>query len=512
MADKEKSDNKLKDKRILLVQQRGWGIRIGHFLAKKLQAEGCKLAAITLKRSTHKFIAGQPEVQYDFITNHDEVMNDPKKYLGENDYSLEEVCGDLEIDSIWPMVMSLRNHVKSYGQKYYYGFRQNVPDEEIVNYIKATYKQVIFVFNSFKPDLIISPNFVDLFHIMFNLYGRKKGIKMIAITASTIRGVRIFTDNYNEDSGQFYDRVDELNSGRAESFNREKARQYIKEFRQAYKQPESADNLFKKKSLLEKIRHALSPFYQTWLYFVKKSNNYIKSIGITVDYRPPRIIFRDHYCHDYYKKFMDKFDYYPFNKVNKYIYFPLQFQPEATIDVIAPYFSNQIETARQVAMSLPDDYTLAVKEHPAMVGLRPPSYIKKIALTPNVKFIDYRTSKKVIFKNTDLIISPSGTSLVEAAFYQKPAIQLGNLGTTLKLPNVFKHSNMTTLSAKIKEVLKADLNNQDYERRLENYVAAAYDTGLEFNYQGLWLEGKGDRDFFWEKYKQEIERILCNNS
>jgi len=54
----------------------------------------------------------------------------------------------------------------------------------------------------------------------------------------------------------------------------------------------------------------------------------------------------------------------------------LQFQPEASIDVMAPFFSNQIETARQIAMSMPDDYVLVTKEHPAMVELRPPSYLE----------------------------------------------------------------------------------------------------------------------------------------
>ena len=505
------NDNKFKGKKILLVQQRGWGIRIGHFLAKKLQAEGALLSAVTVKRSTHDFVASQREVKYELITNYDEVMADPGKYLGQDDFTLEEICRDLGVDSVWPLVATLRNHVRSYGQKYYYGFRQNVADEEIVKYVKAAYKHLKLVFKEFDPDIIITPNFVELFHLIFNLYARKNGIKMIAITASTIRGIRIFTDNYNEDSGEFYSRADELNSGRALSYNLEKARKYIEEFRQTYKQPESADILFKKKTLPQKIRHALSQFYQSWLFYTNRQANYLKSLGGTLDFRPPKIIFRDHYCHDRYKKFMDNFNYYPFDKVKKCAYFPLQFQPEATTDVISPYFNNQIETARQVAMSLPDDYTLVVKEHPAMVGFRPPSYFKKIALTPNVKLFDYRTPRKAIFGKTDLIISPGGTSLAEAAFYRKPVIQLGNLGTTLKLPNVFKHTDMANLSVKIREVLKTGLNNQAYEKKLENFVAAAYDTGFEFNYWGVWSRSeKEDLEPLWLIYKQDIERILGN--
>jgi len=150
-----------------------------------------------------------------------------------------------------------------------------------------------------------------------------------------------------------------------------------------------------------------------------------------------------------------------------------------------------------------------VKEHPGMVGLRPPSYIEKVARTPNVKLIDYRISSEEVLKRADLVISPSGTTIAEAAFLYKPVIQLGNLGTTLKLPNVFPHSDMTTLSAKIKEVLAANLNSPEYERRLENYVSAAYDVGFSLNYLAMWEKRKPEGlEKFWETYKEEIEDAL----
>lgn len=229
------------------------------------------------------------------------------------------------------------------------------------------------------------------------------------------------------------------------------------------------------------------------------------SLGATIDYKPPRIILRDFFANRRYKKFAQNFPYHPLEKLGKFIYFPLQFQPEATIDVQAPYFSNQLETARLVAMSLPGDYTLAVKEHPAMVGHRSPSYLDKFARTANVTLIDHRISSGEVFKQADLIVSPSSTSIAEAAFYNKPAIQLGDLGTTLKLPNVFKHSDMPTLPQKIKEVLKIDLQTPDYERRLENYVAAAYDTGFDFDYFGVWYHGeKEDLEKLWQIYRRGI--------
>lgn len=332
---------------------------------------------------------------------------------------------------------------------------------------------------------------------------------MIAVTDSKVKGYYIFSNSYQDNKGIFYDRVDALNNNSEETVSRDKAKRYIKEFRETFKKPDYLEETNAKKSIKQIIRHELSPFYHISRWYTKKPINVLESTGITVDYRPPRIILRDHYCQKRYKKFMDNFRYYPFEKVKKFVYFPLQFQPEASMDVAAPYFGNQIETARLVAMSMPDDYVLVVKEHPAMVGLRPPSYIEKIARTVNVKLIDYRISSEDVLKMADLVISPSGTTIAEAAFLNKPAIQLGDLGTTLKLPNVFKHTQTTTLPAKIKEVLKVDLKTEEYERRLENFVASVYDTGFDLKYLTIWEGGgKDNLENLWAIYKREIENGL----
>lgn len=493
----------------MIFQQRGWGKGIGRFLAKHLYEEGCVLGALTFKRSTHERILHQTDAKYELILSNDEIMSRPKDYLDGDVFSLAEICKELGVESIWPIVYTLRNHVKSYKDKYYYSFKQNVPDDEIIDYVMAVYKCIKVFFGSFRPDMIVSPNFVSLPHIMFNLYARQKGIPMMAITDVKIQGYYISTYQYQDKKGPFYDRVDELNEKREETSNREAARKYIDEFREKFKKPTYMD-LFEdeSESLWRKFRHELAPYAQIARWYIKKPIDVLESTGITIDYRPPRIILRDHYCKKLYKRFMKKFNYYPFEKLGKFVYFPLQVQPEASVDVAAPYFSNQVEAARLTAMSLPDDYTLAVREHPAMVGMRTPAYIKKLDRTVNIKMIDYRIPNEEVMKKASLIVSPNGTTITEAAFLRVPVIQLGDLGTTMKLPNVFHHTDMATLTPKIKEALKADLHNDEYERRLENYVAAAFDTGLEFDYYKAWERGTEDLGRLWVFYKKEIENNL----
>lgn len=503
----------LKGKRVLIFQQRGWALTVGHFLAKKLQDEGAILCAFTIKPTTHQFIVNQKEVKYDLIVSGDEIKTWPKKYLAKKTYPLSEICGALGVPSIWPIVASARNHVRSYREKFYYGFKQNLPDEELVDYVMAIYKSILSICETFKPDVIIAPTYASIPHIMWNLFSKKHGIPMLVLGDSKVRGNYIFSKNFNYTEGDFIDRIDNLNSGKVQSPNIAKAKNYIADFRKNFKLPEGFEYWnpgSKEKSLWKKIRHFLSPFYQIFKWYTKPHIDYWENIGPSIDYRPPSIILRDHFTYDRNLKASQKYKYYPFEKLGKYVYFPLQTQPEEAIDVSAPFFNNQIEVARQVAMSLPDDYVLAVKEHPTMVGLRSPSYYEKLDRTPNVKLIDYRIPSEKLLLKTDLLIAPVGTTIAEAALLKKPAIQLGEHGTTLKLPNVWHHTDMTTLAEKIKEILKVNINTSDYEQKLENFVAAAYDTGLAIDYSGMWERGSDEKkkNDLWQFYKKEIVNNL----
>ncbi|MEK7551812.1 MAG: hypothetical protein AAB534_00130 [Patescibacteria group bacterium] len=528
---------KKSEKRVLIFQQRNWGKIIGRPLAKKLFEDGCKLAAFTSKRSVHELIVAQNDVRYELIINHDDILSNPSKFLGNRKISIKEIVDDLGIDSIWSLASSIRQYARSYQEKYYYSFRKSVPDEVIENYIKAVYLSIKEVFQKFNPEVIIAPNFVSLHHIMFNLYAKKRGVRMSALTDSKIAGIYIFAENYLENIGCFYNKVDKLNQGSVISPSNARAKEYILQLRKGGKVSDESKES-KRVSLIKginplirlrshimrmgtfsrclslagikKIKKELAPVRDILLWYKNGSQDYLESVPITTGYRPPKYIIRDYLCQKRYKRFAKKFKYHDLSKIGKFVYFPLQVQPETVIDVTAPYFSNQIETARLIAMSLPGDYTLVVKEHPAMIGVRTPSYLEKVARTVNVKLVDYRIPTNEIMKSADLIISPGGTTIFEAAILKKPAIQLGELGSTLKLPNVTRHTDLTTLDKIIIKKLQENLDTELYETKLLNYVSAAYDTGYEVDFPGVWTgsstASEKERERLVDVYFNEVKR------
>lgn len=501
--------------RVLIYQQRGWGLEFGHYLAKKIKEEypGSEFAAIVMKRQTLDFITSQKDIFYNELIFYDDLQNNPEKYIDDEKLTLQKICDELGIDSVWPLMQSMRNHVKDHSRKYYYSFKQQVSDDILRLLIKATFSMIKKLVDGFKPDIVISPNFVGLQHLMMNLYCQRNGIKMVCTTDTKIKGVYIWVENYFETEGLFHRVYKEYcnNESAIEPALKERAKKYITNFRNDYIPQEGnvrVKNTFKftRKGIKRLILS--NKYLLTLLLFLRGQ----KSEGwkiVTPENKPRRLILRDFYCNIKYTRALNNWNFDVLNGNEEYIYFPLQVQPEESVDVTAPYFNNQIEVVRQVAMSLPGDLTLVVKEHPAMIGLRPPSYLEKVQKLPNVKFVDYRIRAYDLIKNAKAVVSINSTALVEAAFLGIPSLQLGDLGKTLLLPYVSQCTDMKKLSGKIKEMLERKYNEKDYEHYLLSYIAAAYKTGFETNYVGMWEYGQeGNKIPIWETLKIVINEII----
>ena len=138
----------------------------------------------------------------------------------------------------------------------------------------------------------------------------------------------------------------------------------------------------------------------------------------------------------------------------KFIYFPLHYEPERNISIGAPFYENQIEVIANIAKALPVKYKLFVKDHPLMekIGMRDISSYKKINDFPNVELVSKITSEELL-KKCSLLITVAGTSGLEAAFYGKPSIVFSDV-VFEKLPSVFRVRDFEELPNTIKLALE----------------------------------------------------------
>ena len=109
----------------------------------------------------------------------------------------------------------------------------------------------------------------------------------------------------------------------------------------------------------------------------------------------------------------------------KFIYYPLQYSPESSINTPAPYFVDQLRAIDAIRFSMPSDYRLVIKEHPSCISVRSSDLIKRLQRTAGVMVVHYCFPSIELVQRAALTISVTGTATLEALFLGKPAITLG---------------------------------------------------------------------------------------
>ena len=182
------------------------------------------------------------------------------------------------------------------------------------------------------------------------------------------------------------------------------------------------------------------------------------------------------------------------------IYFSLQVEPERSLLIEAPLFSNQIEVITNIAKSLPNGYDLYVKEHPNMVvrEWRSISNYKQIMNLPNVTLIHPSVKSQDIIKKSSLVISINSTSALEAGFYNRPSITFTNQDFS-HLPFVEEIKTFHELPDAIKTSLKKKVNVSD----LNNYLNLIESNSFEMNLLDLSIDF--DHVFHYQGYSSDVE-------
>jgi hypothetical protein len=110
-----------------------------------------------------------------------------------------------------------------------------------------------------------------------------------------------------------------------------------------------------------------------------------------------------------------------------FVLYPMQRQPESSIDVLGSRFTNQIELIRTIARTVPSTHDLYVKEHPLGAGDRSPRVFRELRAIPGVKLVDPDVDSFALADAADLVISVSGTATIESAFRGRPAATIGDM-------------------------------------------------------------------------------------
>ena len=183
-------------------------------------------------------------------------------------------------------------------------------------------------------------------------------------------------------------------------------------------------------------------------------------------------------------------------------YYGLHVQPEASIDVLGSYFSDQLKLIKDIRRALPFDTTLVVKEHPNFLGIKPISMFREIRRLPNVKLVHHDTSSFDIYQRASLVVTVSGTTAYEAGLLGIPAVVFSPMYFD-GLSSVRCCADMTQLKATIDELLNGWERDFDADCRF-------MDKLMEQSYPGRWGNPLTNPDLFDEDNLVNLTRACLD--
>lgn len=188
----------------------------------------------------------------------------------------------------------------------------------------------------------------------------------------------------------------------------------------------------------------------------------------------------------------------------KYIYYPLQYSPESSINVPAPYYIDQMRIIDALRMNMPNDMSLVVKEHPSCAEIRPLSFVRSLLKKAGVFVVKYDLDSREIIEKSTIVVSVSGTAAFEAFLLNKPSF-------------VMSQTFFDSFIGGVKGL--DDLNKTIMEKSVETIddrkiiKALSHIFSVSDNFYGLAPSGfekvvmtEENLDIFYKKFLEHIEK------
>lgn len=114
-----------------------------------------------------------------------------------------------------------------------------------------------------------------------------------------------------------------------------------------------------------------------------------------------------------------------------FVLFGLHVQPESSIDVWAPFFSNQCWVIELLSRSIPPTHKLLVKIHKSDIANYSQEQLRQMCSFPGVHLVEPSADTRRFIERAGLVIAIQGTMGLEGSLLGKPVIMLGDSPVTI---------------------------------------------------------------------------------
>jgi hypothetical protein len=194
------------------------------------------------------------------------------------------------------------------------------------------------------------------------------------------------------------------------------------------------------------------------------------------------------------------------NLPQKFIFYPIQYSPESSINIPSPYFIDQLRVIDAIRMSMPSDHLLVVKEHPSCITVRPRKFMKTLLNKAGVVVAKVDMDTQSIINKSKLVISVTGTAALEAFLQKKPSIVLGPTFFSDYIGGVCKLSD---LQQRIIESQKKTINKKEIIKFLSEVysVSSNFISRTPGDIRNNFMMTYENLDGFWDAFIEHTKRF-----
>jgi len=447
-----------------------------------------------------KFLRTQKDIEYEFLEVWHEVRN--KAFTSEIDFeALKRFEESTPYKSLWRMIAADRN----YGYAFIHDavwtrsfLIDNATKENILRSFSGILKHCRELLDRFKPDLFLPAAAMGGIEVyIFEQLCKERGIIYAVPATCRIEDIFAFAHNKYSIFPQIEDMYKKSLHGRM-SLDLSKGERLYEKLIADFKNNQFFDR--KNKSFQIQKLHRWSAKCQylvgTLGTVVRECREWWKGSPLrkSQDIRRQTNNFRSfwsnlkftlarryhNYCHLLNPKFGVRL---PLNQ--KYLYFPLHMTPELSTHIQGTMWLDQIHLIESLAKSIPADWVVYVKEHPATLNYRsrPFNFYRQIQKYPNVVIAPIDMDMHELISNAQMVAVITGTTGWEAILRGIPVIHFGQcywdiLGLSRRC------SNLDRLAVDIHEeyLQSKNIPPEERRRRLIHFLAAVSEGGFRITY------------------------------
>lgn len=336
--------------------------------------------------------------------------------------------------------------------------RSRLSNDQVFGKFEYVIRQTEKLFDEIKPDYLVLYGPAGFSDALIYTIAKVKGCKVIELTSARILGKFAINDNLHNSWPILkleYDKIKNQTNP-----NLETANSFIDNY---FKSPAKQDcTINYKQSFGKRLKTIIK--YAGYLIKSRKLPDFTLTVAPVVLWPIKQTFFR-----------MLRIFEYPIPN-EKFVFFPLHFQPEASTLIYGKWYVDQLALIESLSKSIPISHMLYLKEHSFGYGNRQLSFYKRLKALPNVRIISPYADNLKLIKECSLLVTITGTSGWEALLCQKPVIVFGD---------VFYNICEEVIKIKSVEDLPIIINENIDRNKSKVNLAKFVEAVLRSTYEGL---------------------------